>query len=120
MSDEHSKRPAQWRSRSLIERTERSRPSACFPDQVCHIDRGFASGGIAQRDRDTAETKAFQGLAGHGAADALDNDIVALALRDPANALGETFRGVRSIASSSLSPELLERRAQRRRPSRLV
>jgi hypothetical protein len=93
MTDEHPKRPAQWRSRSLIGRTEKSRPSACFSDQVCHIDRGFASGGIAQRDRDTAETKAFQGLAGHGAADALGNDIVALALRNPANALGETFRG---------------------------
>src|SRR6202022_4344268 len=57
------------------------------------IDRGFASGGIAQRDQGSAETKAAQRLTGHGPADALDDDIDALAGRYPANAVGETFRG---------------------------
>src|SRR6202011_5991799 len=51
------------------------------------------SGGIAQRDQDTAETKAAQRLTRHDATDALDNDIDALTGRYPPNAVGETFRG---------------------------
>jgi aminoglycoside phosphotransferase len=58
-----------------------------------HIDRGFASAGIAQRYQDTAETKAAQRRARHRAADAFDNDIDATAGRYPVNAVGETFPG---------------------------
>src|SRR5580700_10053408 len=78
------------RGRRLGEQGEASHPRA-LPDQVRHIDRGLASGGIAQRDQDTAEAKAAQRLAGHGPADALDDDIDALAGRYPASALGEAF-----------------------------
>src|SRR5258705_10642626 len=78
-----------WR---LGEQGEASHPSA-LPDQVGHIDRALASGGIAQGDQDTAEAKAAQRLTGHGPADALDDNIDALAARYPANALGEAFYG---------------------------
>src|SRR5580704_17550463 len=80
------------RDRRLGEQREADHPRA-LPDQVRYIDRGFASCGVAQRDQDTAETKAAQRLTGHGPADALDNDIDALAGRYPANALGEAFYG---------------------------
>src|ERR1700688_3316389 len=80
------------RGRRLGEQREAGHPRA-LPDQIGHVDRGFASGGIAQRDQDTAEAKAAQRLTGHGPADALDNDIDALARRGPANTPGEAFRG---------------------------
>src|SRR5258708_15439626 len=70
------------RGRRLGEQREAGHPRA-FPDQVRHIDGGFASGGIAQRDQDTAEAKAAQCLAGHGPADAPDDDIDTLAGRYP-------------------------------------
>jgi hypothetical protein len=41
----------------LGEQREASHPRA-LPDQVRYIDRGFASGGVAQRGQDTAKTKA--------------------------------------------------------------
>src|SRR6476659_1994734 len=78
-----------WR---LGEQGEASHPCA-LPDKVGHIDRALASGGIAQGDQDTAEAKAAQRLTGHGPADALDDNIDALAGRYPANALGEAFCG---------------------------
>src|SRR5258708_11352800 len=85
------------RGRRLGEQREAGHPRA-FPDQVCHIDGGFASGGIAQRDQDTAEAKAAQRLTGHGPADALDDDIDTLAGRYP----GETSDPLVAALSSFL------------------
>src|SRR5882762_8698769 len=80
------------RGRRLGEQRETGHPRA-LPDQVGHVDRGSASGGIAQRDQDAAEAKAAQRLTGHGPADALNDDIDTLACRYPTNALGEAFCG---------------------------
>src|SRR5258708_29133154 len=80
------------------------------------MEGGFASGGIAKRDQDTAETKAAQRLARHGAADALDNDIDAAAGRYPANAVGETFPGeVNHVFEAKLARARGFRRAAGRR-----
>ncbi|MBA1145159.1 hypothetical protein [Mesorhizobium neociceri] len=43
--------------------------------QIRHIDRGFASRRIPQRDQDTAGSKAAQPLTRQSATDALDSDI---------------------------------------------
>jgi len=44
-------------------------------------------------NQDTAEAEAAQRFAGHGPADALDDDIDALARHYPAHAFGEAFCG---------------------------
>src|SRR5882762_5025470 len=80
------------RGRRLGEQREASHPRA-LPYQIGHVDRGFAPGGIAQRDQDASEAKASQRVTGHGPADALDDDIDAPARRYPPSALGEAFCG---------------------------
>src|SRR6266849_8345346 len=73
-----------------------------FPDEVCHVDRGLASGGIAQREQNSAGAEAAQCLTGDGAADAVDDDIDA-----PAGVIRRTpparASDVRSITSSKPS-----------------
>jgi len=76
----------------LGEQREAGHPCT-LPNQVCHINCGFPTGGIAQRDQDAAERKTAQRLTGHGPADAFDDDVDTLAGRYPACALGEAFYG---------------------------
>jgi len=60
--------------------TEAASHLRAFPDQVGHVDRRFGPRRVAQRDQDTSDTQTAQCLAGHGAADALDNHVNAPAI----------------------------------------
>jgi hypothetical protein len=67
----------------------RSQPAARFQIRSVTSIVVFASSGIAQRDQDTAETKAAQHPTGHDPADALGDNIDALAGRYPARRIAE-------------------------------
>src|SRR5271155_6081047 len=96
----------------MIGRTKRSRPSS----RASRSGLSHRSWFCVRRNSQTAETKAAQRLARHGAADAFDNDIDATAGRYPANAIGETFPGgVNYIFEAKLACPSGFRRAAARR-----
>jgi len=65
----------------------------CQTDDRSSDGARLRSPGQGDSEQNSAETETAQRLTGHGAADAVDDNIDAPAGRYPADATGETFRG---------------------------